>query len=379
MFSGFNVKLKKDDFENFSKDFDYYKDIGQNQFNDKKDEIDKAIEEYDNNTIIKGTELQNDWFPLIEADIFISYSHIDKELAIAFAGYIFDTYKLTCFIDSCVWGYADKLLEKLNNIYSNKKENFAGVVYNHNRCNIVSQHVNTMLSIALHKMIDKTEAVMLLNTENSISKSGNINDIKTYSPWLYTEITCTDIIRKKPLITYRDYKNIIKKANLNESKFINFITIAISYDISLNHLVNMDINLIKSWEGRFKDANKNDRYEYPLDVLYKETHPRGLKSAISSYQNGSASIIKEYFKDRSNRKIENCDENDHDKVIEEHPESDDEISLDEIISDGFSRIMNETNKCKKCKNYYHKECWCYYNEECQCFQEIVKNFSYELK
>ncbi len=378
MFSGFNLILNEKDFEFFSKDFDYYKNIGEKHLNEKKVSLENEIEKYINNSdnIIKGTELQKDWFPLIEeVDIFISHSRKDKKLAVAFAGYIYITYGLMCFIDSCVWGYADNLLEKLNSIYSDKKENFDGAVYNHNKCNIVSQHVNTMLSIALHKMIDKTEAVMLLNTENSISNSGNINDLKTYSPWLYTEINCTDFVRKKPLITYRDYKNINKKASLNEAKFLNFITIA--YDITLNHLVDMDINSIKRWEGRYK---KNDTYnQYPLDALYEDTHKNALDAAISSHENGSASIIKEYFEDRSNSRIKKCDENGCDRETEEDCESDGKISFDEIMNDGFSRIMSEANRRKRCKYYYFEKCCCYYDDECQCFQEISADFSCDLE
>lgn len=378
MFSGFNAKLTESNFKDFSKSFEDYKKIGEEHINKKKAEVNKAIEEYANNNtnVVNGTKLQKDWFPLIEADIFISHSHADERLAIAFAGYLFDTFNLTCFIDSCVWGYADELLEKLNQIYSNKRtDKDGGVLYTHDKCNTVSKHVNTMLSIALQKMIDKTEAVMLLNTENSIINSGNIKHTETYSPWLYAEITCTDIVRKKPLIAYRDYKTIYKFASLNESGFLDLILI--SYDVSLNHLVDMDIKLLKKWEEKFRNVNEDDRYEYSLDALYEETHKRGLDAARSSHENGSACIIKKHFEQRSNRKIKKSDVNYRDRVIGEHCGIDDKTSFDEIINDGFSRITNGANRFKRCKDYCYEKCWCYYSGECQCFQEIATDSSHE--
>ena len=94
------------------------------------------------------------------------------------AGWLHFTFGLNCFIDSCVWGYSDKLLDKINDVYSDKQDKpTGGCIYDHKKCNTASKHVNTMLTIALHKMIDKAEVTFLLNTDNVISKYSDIQKI----------------------------------------------------------------------------------------------------------------------------------------------------------------------------------------------------------
>ena len=143
--------------------------------------------------------MQNDIFPNIDANIFISHSRKDKDLANALAGWINKEFRLKVFIDSNVWGYSQELLEDINSVYSNKRENDnGGYTYNHQDCNNASQHVNMMLSVALQKMIDTVECVILLNTDNAISTFDEQNKKMntTYSPWIYSEIVCTQIVRK---------------------------------------------------------------------------------------------------------------------------------------------------------------------------------------
>lgn len=53
--------------------------------------------------------MQSYWFPKINADIFLSHSHKDEKLIIAFAGWLKDTFNLDVFIDSCIWGYSNDL------------------------------------------------------------------------------------------------------------------------------------------------------------------------------------------------------------------------------------------------------------------------------
>ena len=70
--------------------------------------------------ILNGNKIQIDWFPQISADIFISHSHDDEDLANAFAGWLYDEFKLTSFIDSNAWGYVDELLTLFNKEYSQR-------------------------------------------------------------------------------------------------------------------------------------------------------------------------------------------------------------------------------------------------------------------
>lgn len=180
-------------------------------------------------------------------------------------------------------GYTEELVEDLNTKYSDKRENpEGGFVYNYESGNKVSQHVNLMLSVALQKMIDKTEAIFLLNTDNSIEIANEDNINLTYSPWIYSEIICTQIVRNKPLIAYRDYMSryqpIDESTMEYRKKFMNLVTV--SYDVSLKHLKSLSAKNILDWKARY-DAAKSK--EYPLDNLYEFMYPNELRKAKSAF------------------------------------------------------------------------------------------------
>lgn len=104
MFAGFNIRIDKLFFDKCNKSYDDYKDIGKRHLDALKADYEDNLKSYIVDDIVDGTKVQNDWFPQINADIFISHSHIDEELAQALAGWIHDTFGLRCFIDSNVWG-----------------------------------------------------------------------------------------------------------------------------------------------------------------------------------------------------------------------------------------------------------------------------------
>lgn len=59
---------------------------------------------------LDATAIEEDWFPEIKANVFLSHSHADEKAVISFANYLYQEYGITSFIDSIVWGYADDLL-----------------------------------------------------------------------------------------------------------------------------------------------------------------------------------------------------------------------------------------------------------------------------
>lgn len=266
MVTGYNLCLDRDE-----KDFQNYIDIGKKHLNEQKAKTKDCLQEYIKNGIADGTQIEKDWFPQIEADIFLSHSHEDEKLALGLAGWLNKTFGLKCFIDSCVWGYADDLLEQINCEFSDKQKNLAGgYTYNHRKCITASKHVDTLLTIALHKMIDKAEVTLLLNTQNSISKYEDVYQEATYSPWIYSEIICTQIVRKKKISDYRSGAQLeyFEKSNSGKDGF------NAAYGISLDHLKKIGCAHLSRWE-KIYDTYKE---AYPLDCLYKLTHVEETKS-----------------------------------------------------------------------------------------------------
>lgn len=295
MFSAYDLKIDKDFFRN---SFCTYEDIGKYRSSKQSEALYEKIKELLLSDILNGSEIQKICFPEVEADVFISHSHNDKDLANALAGWLYEVFGLKAFIDSNVWEYSNDLLKIINDVYSNKQKDANGVcIYDYDSCNYASQHVNLMLSTALQKMIDKVECVIFLNTDNSISvfdeDKKRIN--RTYSPWIYSEILSTQITRKKPLFYYREYKKKVLSHATESTSYMYALQVA--YDVSLDHLTKLDLNDLYMWYLTYL-GESYECYDYALDALYSFKKPKDLESAkkistcINEEQRESLQIIK---------------------------------------------------------------------------------------
>lgn len=170
MYSKFNL-LISDYFYNaeLNKHLDRGKEIYEKHEGLSKKSLKSFI--YDNGHI-DGTAMKSNWFQIENVDVFISHSHQDITKVKAFAGWLYDEFHLTAFIDSCAWGYCDDLLKQIDNDNCKKKD---GKTYDYELRNYTTSHVHMMLSTALTEMIDNTECVMFYNTPNAVSL---VDDIK---------------------------------------------------------------------------------------------------------------------------------------------------------------------------------------------------------
>lgn len=251
MYIGF--ELKKID-ESFFDDFKYYLNIGNRTLRKHEGIIQDTLDKFKNdNGSLDGDKMQSNWFPQINADIFLSHSHADESLVIAFAGWLKEEFGLECFIDSCIWGYSKKLQRIIDNKYSRNTEG----VLDYDNVLYASSHVNMMLNTALMRMIDSCECIIFLNTPNSVKPREVINQV--VSPWIYSEIGMTKLIKKKILSDYR-----LKL--LNESTKV-FSDLSIEYNVDTTHLIKLEIRDLHKWKKSFIEySNFSD---YPLDYLYK--------------------------------------------------------------------------------------------------------------
>ncbi len=87
---------------------------------------------------LDGTSIQNTLFPQIEADVFISHSHGDREMAMMLAGWLDANFHIQSFIDSCVLGYANDLLKIIDDKYC---KNEYGLTYNNKSRSYSTSHV----------------------------------------------------------------------------------------------------------------------------------------------------------------------------------------------------------------------------------------------
>ncbi|OXA70644.1 hypothetical protein B0A67_15575 [Flavobacterium aquidurense] len=235
MYKGFNLSLNSKELSNFQH---YYK-IGEENYLKLKKPIDNNFRKFlFSPTTIDGTELQENWFPNLNADIFISHSHDDKQLAIAFSGWLYENFGLIAFIDSCLWGSSDNLLQGVNDNYS--VQNLSPKLYSYSDVNYASSHIHMMLMNALTMMIDKCECFIVINTPNSIQKYETLN--KSESPWIYNEIALSKFIR----INIPDrFKIIIESKTFSAEK--DTPQLKINYNLDLDHLTKIDSTFLAMW------------------------------------------------------------------------------------------------------------------------------------
>lgn len=254
MYRGFNLDDLALLFIRVGTDTDEFSEIGHSNHKINGDLIVNALAPFiQNNGAIDGSRVQEQWFPQIKADIFISHSHQDQDAAFKLAGWLFKKFGLVSFIDSSVWGHADVLLRQIDNQYC-LNEN--GQTYSYDKRNGSTSHVHMMLLTALGKMMSHTECLFFLNTAQSITSEDAAQ--KTKSPWLFAEIALSQIIKKeKPL----------RVTHLGESYKIasRSSTMSIEHTVDFSHLAKISFNELMDWQNNYFQPNG----EHALDVLYR--------------------------------------------------------------------------------------------------------------
>lgn len=135
-----------------------------------------------------------------------------------------------------------------------------------------------MLSVALTQMIDNTECLFFLNTPNSLSPNPDSN--QTESPWIYSEISISQLIRKKNLRHYRMEALMESQRTFSAGEGEQ---LKIRYDVNTEHLTEIDVDVLKTWEESWSSSGaSNPNYPqysedlrvHALDKLYELTRQK---------------------------------------------------------------------------------------------------------
>ena len=266
MYRGFNLKISK--YDEIAQSCYYEK--GMSLLVGQKENI-KNLKEYIDNDdgILNSSLIEKDWFPSINSHIFISHSHKNEKIAVSLAGYLNEKFGLECFIDSIIWGYSNDLLKEIDKKYcllENKK------TYDYDKRNNSTSHIHTILSMALLKMIDKTECLFFLNTPESIPIEDTINNKSfTSSPWIYSEIKFSEIVRKKKSENRPLYKYNSSNFSQDSSENNSGVELRMKYSVGTKHLVSLSADDIESIPTSLKEPYA------VLDYLYSNTYTKFLQ------------------------------------------------------------------------------------------------------
>ena len=265
MYATFNLKIDLTDLIFFpSENFIQYTKTGCERKEFVKSSIGKDLKNYINSGVIDGTKLSDEWFKTIKSDVFISYSHDDEEIAMAISGYLEKEFSLNVFVDSSFWGSADILLKDIDDIYCKKDSGD----YDYQKRNFSTSHVHAMLSTAIIKVMDQSEILIFLNTDNSIPKVDNIfKESYTQSPWIYEEVVFASLLRQRHWSSYRNqalYEFAERK-------------LQVEYKVPLSDMKEISIKTIEDWKKKYDiwlymeknyGGSLSSGVTHPLNCLY---------------------------------------------------------------------------------------------------------------
>ena len=98
MFSGFNVKV-----DDNTIGYDLFFESGKRVLQSNRTVVHENLQEYIcNRDLLDGSLMASDWFPEINADIFLSHSHADERFVVSFAGWLYELFGVRAFVDSMV-------------------------------------------------------------------------------------------------------------------------------------------------------------------------------------------------------------------------------------------------------------------------------------
>jgi hypothetical protein len=199
MFRGYKVNLTDDYFPDSN---DIFGTLGSVVAKKNRADFSNFIQFLRPDGRIDASKVEDVWFPSLQADIFISHSHADIDLVHRLVG-LFKVYGLSAFVDSSVWGHSDQLLQQIDRAYCYDADR---KIYSYEDRNRSTALVHNLLLIALMKVIDKAECVLFLNTPSSIEINTDHNGNpweETASPWIYSELAITRLIKRRELSEFR--------------------------------------------------------------------------------------------------------------------------------------------------------------------------------
>ncbi|TWH63853.1 hypothetical protein LX59_03017 [Azomonas agilis] len=221
----------------------------------------------------------NSLFPSVKnAEVFISHSHADKDLAIKLAFYLNRKFNLNVFIDSCVWAHSsDLLLAVVRKHCPSKKDE---KTFDYEQSMKAAAHVNMMLNAALHKMIDTAELFLFIDTDNSVGLRNVINnEEKTFSPWIFSELFVSSIIQRNPPKWLSNLQATLESIEKSKNKGIasheDATKVKFAHGLYKEHLLELSSeDFFKNAEHIIKSNNycSNERDALILEALEGSFH-----------------------------------------------------------------------------------------------------------
>lgn len=193
-------------------------------------------------------KIEEDWFPTIDAHIFLSHSHRDEEQVLKFANWLYATTGIKCFIDSQFWKYSINLLKEIDDKYCLSTSK---TTYDYDKRNQTTAHIHMLLATSLIKMINKTECLWFIKPSSSnISNSG---ELYTNSTWINLELLISSLVQMNVPSRFNKLKIRDSKSEHGYDSAIATESFDPLYKVDLSHLNSLTLDDVKTLISTSKD------------------------------------------------------------------------------------------------------------------------------
>ena len=271
MYKGYHFSMANELLPHYFLRAEEYKRIGRAQ----KEVAQKVIQEkiLSGKWVIAGDKTESEWFPQLKKHVFISHSHKDEDAALLVAGLLKDRLGIDAFVDSAAWGCYRGLAKCLYEVAKRGYPNITSQQDTQLRMS-ATEHAHCMLSKSLIQMMDRCECLMFLDTPASVGLHNiNIAGSSTFSPWIYTEIEASRVLRR-----YMYPRSMLKAANESLRSFAmdEAPRVQVVYPLNLEHLETLAPRMFAQWVADAEEKKRrlaDDRYRpyRLLDELYANT------------------------------------------------------------------------------------------------------------
>lgn len=217
-----------------------------------QDDITNALSSYLRSSgELSGSKMMADYFPTVNADVFICHSHNDETKAKNLAGWLYEHFKLHAFVDSMVWGSADELLRKIDDDYC---YNTVSETYNYTKRNLSTSYVHMMLAASLAKMMDKCTCLFFIDSEQTIKPSEIRDSKETFSPWIFYELALFHKIQKKDPRVQMHFSKIASAHRSHRIDEAAMEGLEIALGAETKDLRNLTLTIAEEWKSSMTEA-----------------------------------------------------------------------------------------------------------------------------
>ena len=195
---------------------------------------------------LDAEKIENLYFPVLEADVFISHAHADEDIALGLQEMLWEKFGVSSFVDSLVWNSCDELLSEIDKRFSRSMSRSNCFDYKATRRS--ASRIYMILSAALIKTIQACDCMFFIQSENFMC--GESYHKRTHSPWIYLEQVAFDVMTKT------------RWQPLNEEMVRKASKLNVVYTL-LSGLPQLTEDDFIKWKADTSDYSDN-----PLEVLY---------------------------------------------------------------------------------------------------------------